>query len=143
MDYTILGRTGLKVSVAGLGCGGPSRLGRRQNKSEKEAVALVRLAVDLGVNFFDTAEWYGTEHNVGAVIAELPRDRLVISTKKTLSPMDHPDPGAEVARSVEQSLRRLRTDYLDVYHVHGVYPGDYQYVERTAAARFFANAAAG
>lgn len=129
MDYTILGRTGLKVSVAGLGCGGPSRLGLRQNKSEKKAVALVRQAIDLGVNFFDTAEWYGTEHVVGAALAQTPRDRLVISTKKTLPPMDHPDPGAEVARSVEGSLKRLRTDYLDVYHVHGVYPGEYQYVK--------------
>ena len=46
MDYTILGRTGLKVSVAGLGCGGPSRLGLRQKKSEKEAVAVVRQAID-------------------------------------------------------------------------------------------------
>jgi aryl-alcohol dehydrogenase-like predicted oxidoreductase len=136
MDYTILGRTGLKVSVAGLGCGGPSRLGLRQKKSEKEAVALVRQAIDLGVNFFDTAEWYGTEHIVGAAIAETPRDRLVISTKKTLPPVDHPDPGAEVSKSVEESLKRLRTDYIDIYHVHGVYPGEYPYVKERLLPSF-------
>jgi aryl-alcohol dehydrogenase-like predicted oxidoreductase len=136
MDYTILGRTGLKVSVAGLGCGGPSRLGLRQKKSEKEAVALVRQAIDLGVNFFDTAEWYGTEQIVGAAIAETPRDRLVISTKKTLPPVDHPDPGGEVSKSVEESLKRLRTDYIDIYHVHGVYPGEYPYVKEQMCRLF-------
>ena len=129
MDYMILGRTGLKVSVAGLGCGGPSRLGLRQKKREKEAVALVRQALDLGVNFLDTAEWYGTEHIVGAAIAQTPRDRLVVSTKKNIPPVDHPDPGGEVSKSVEQSLKTLHTDYVDVYHVHGVYPGQYEYVK--------------
>ena len=129
MDYTILGRTGLKVSVAGLGCGGPSRLGLRQNKSETEAVAVVRRAIDLGVNFLDTAEWYGTENIVGAAIAGVPRDRLVLSTKKTIPPLDHPDPGADVRNSLDESLKRLHTDYVDVYHVHGVYPGQYHYVK--------------
>jgi L-galactose dehydrogenase len=128
MDYTIFGRTGLRVSVAGLGCGGPSRLGLRQNKSTAQAVAVVRQAIDLGVNFLDTAEWYGTEPVVGAAIAEVPRDRLILSTKKTIPPLDHPDPAADVEKSVEGSLIRLRTDYLDVYHVHGVYPGQYDYV---------------
>ena len=47
MDYTTLGRTGLRVSVAGLGCGGPSRLGRNTGKSEKESVALVRTQSEL------------------------------------------------------------------------------------------------
>ncbi len=129
MDYTILGRTGLRVSVAGLGCGGPSRLGLRQNKSEKEAVALVCQALDLGVNFFDTAEWYGTEHIVGAALAEASRASLVISTKKTIPPLDHPNPELDVRKSVEQSLKRLRTECVDVYHIHGVYPGQYSYVK--------------
>jgi len=61
MQYATLGRTGLRVSVAGLGCGGNSRLGLSVGKSEQEAIALVRCAIDLGVNFFDTAEAYGTE----------------------------------------------------------------------------------
>ena len=56
MEYTILGRTGLNVSVAGLGCGGPSRLGLRNNAdSEGSAISLVRQAIDLGMNFLDTA----------------------------------------------------------------------------------------
>lgn len=127
MEYTILGRSGLRVSVAGLGCGGPSRLGQRANKSEKESVALVRQALDLGVNFLDTAEAYGTEEIVGRAIGAVPRDRIVISTKKAFPLADPSDPAGEVRKSLEQSLRRLRTDYIDIYHAHGVEPGDYAY----------------
>jgi aryl-alcohol dehydrogenase-like predicted oxidoreductase len=127
MDYTTLGRTGLKVSVAGLGCGGPSRLGMRDNKSEKESVALVRQALDLGVNFLDTAEVYGTEEIVGKAVAAVPRDKIIISTKKKFPLTDPSDPAGEVRKSLEQSMRRLRTDYIDVYHAHGVEPDDYAY----------------
>lgn len=127
MEYTVLGRSGLKVSVAGLGCGGPSRLGLRENKSEKEAIALIRQALDMGVNFLDTAEVYGTEEIVGKAIAAVSRDQIVISTKKKF-PLDDPsDPAGEVRKSLEQSLRRLRTDYIDVYHAHGVEPGEYAF----------------
>ena len=61
MEYTTLGRTGLKVSVAGLGCGGFSRLGLGTGKSEADAIGIIRAALDLGVNLFDTAAAYGTE----------------------------------------------------------------------------------
>ena len=125
MEYTTLGRTGLKVSVAGLGCGGPSRLGMRNDpQTANHAVALVRQAINLGVNFLDTAQNYGTEAVVGKAIAGTPRDRLVISTKKTLPPADHSDPEAEVIKGLEQSLKLLGTDYIDVYHLHGVEPKD-------------------
>jgi predicted oxidoreductase len=60
MEYVRLGRTGLMVSVAGLGCGGFSRLGLGTGKSEAEAVALVHQALDLGINLLDTAAVYGT-----------------------------------------------------------------------------------
>ncbi len=128
MEYTILGRTGLKVSVAGLGCGGPSRLGLRAKKSENEAVTLVRQAVDMGVNFFDTAEVYGTEEIVGKALEPILRDRIVISTKKAFPLSDPANPAGELRKGLEQSLRRLKTDYIDVYHAHGVEPQDYPYV---------------
>lgn len=115
------------MSVAGLGCGGPSRLGQRANKSEKESIALVRQALDLGVNFLDTAEVYGTEEIVGKAIGAVPRDRIIISTKKAFPLADSSDPAGEVRKSLEQSLRRLRTDYIDIYHAHGVEPADYAY----------------
>lgn len=129
MDYKFLGRTGLKVSVAGLGCGGPSRLGlsglKGQSRSESEVVAHLRGAIDLGINFFDTAEWYGTEVVVGKAIAGVPRDRLVISTKKNIVPEDHAEPDKEIRCSLEQSLKNIGTDYIDVYHIHGAEPKDY------------------
>ena len=125
MNYTTLGRTGLKVSVAGLGCGGPSRLGMRDNKSQSESIALVRQALDLGVSLLDTAEVYGTEEIVGKAIAGVPRDRVVISTKKAFPLADSADPAGQVRKSLEQSLRRLGTDYIDIYHIHGVEPEQY------------------
>ena len=128
MEYTTLGRTGLRVSVAGMGCGGPSRLGMRDDpQSVHRAVRLIRQAMDLGVNFIDTAQNYGTEEVVGKAIAGVPRDRVVISTKKTLPSMDEADPEREVERGLERSLRLLGTDYVDVYHLHGVEPKDYQF----------------
>lgn len=128
MEYTTLGRTGLRVSVAGMGCGGPSRLGMRDDpQSVHRAVRLIRQAMDLGVNFIDTAQNYGTEEAVGKAIAGVPRDRVVISTKKTLPSMDEADPEREVERGLERSLRLLGTDYVDVYHLHGVEPKDYQF----------------
>lgn len=125
MEYTTLGRTGLRVSAAGLGCGGPSRLGLRDHKSEKECVGLVKQALALGVNFLDTAESYGTEEIVGKAIAATPRENVVLSTKKAFPLSDSADPAREVRRSLEQSLKRLKTDYIDIYHVHGVEPEQY------------------
>lgn len=130
MEYTTLGKTGLKVSVAGLGCGGPSRLGMRNDpQSANHAIALVKQALDLGVNFLDTAQTYGTEPIVGKAIIGMPRDRLIISTKKTLPSEDHPDPEAELIKGLEQSLRSIGTDYIDVYHLHGVEPKDYRFAK--------------
>jgi L-galactose dehydrogenase len=130
MEYTTLGKTGLKVSVAGLGCGGPSRLGLRDNsESQTRATGIVRQAIDLGINFIDTAQNYGTEGVVGKAIAGLPRDRLIISTKKTLPVADHPSPEDEIKKGVEQSLKHLGTDYIDVYHLHGVEPKDYDFAK--------------
>jgi aryl-alcohol dehydrogenase-like predicted oxidoreductase len=130
MEYTTLGKTGLKVSVAGLGCGGPSRLGvRGAGGSEEHAVGMVKQALDLGVNFLDTAQNYGTEGIVGKALAGLPRDRVVISTKKTLPTPDQANPEVEIVKGLEQSLKLLRTDYIDVYHLHGVEPKDYQFAQ--------------
>ena len=127
MEFTILGRTGLEVGVAGLGCGGPSRLGLRANKTEKDAILLVRRAIDMGVNLIDTADVYGTEEVVGKALETVPRSRVVISTKR-LPPLGHPDPAAELKRGLEQSLVRLKTDYVDIYHLHSVKREEYAVV---------------
>jgi aryl-alcohol dehydrogenase-like predicted oxidoreductase len=138
MEYTTLGRTGLKVSVAGLGCGGPSRLGLRDNsQSQNRAIALVREAIGLGINLLDTAESYGTEAIIGEAIRGIPRQRLIISTKKTVPVVDHPNPASEVRKGLEESLRSLNTDYIDIYHLHGVEPDDYVFAkERLLPALF-------
>ena len=81
MEITELGSTGLKVSVAGLGCGGNSRVGLGRGASIDECVDIVRTAIDLGVNFLDTAENYGTEEIVGEAAKKYQREDLVISTK--------------------------------------------------------------
>jgi aryl-alcohol dehydrogenase-like predicted oxidoreductase len=83
-----------------------------------------------GINFLDTAQNYGTEPVVGKAIAGTPRERVVISTKKTLPPSDHPDPESEVRKGLEQSLKALGTDYIDVYHLHGVEPKDYEFARK-------------
>ena len=124
MEYTTLGRTELRVSVMGLGCGGPSRVGQSTGKSESEQVAIIRQALDAGINFIDTAEAYRTEDVVGRAIKGQDRDSVVLSTKKatwrdSLTPKD-------VRESLEGSLKRLGVDYVDIYHLHGVLLRDYE-----------------
>ena len=128
MEYTTFGRTGLRVSVAGLGCGGSSKLGSASGKSEAESVALVREAIDLGVNLIDTAATYGTEEIVGKAIAGLPRERVVVATKAQIRGEGRLLSAAEVIESLERSLRRLRTDHVDIFQLHGVPIASYDHV---------------
>lgn len=130
MDYTTLGKTGLRVSVAGLGAGGFSRLGLATGKSEANAIAIVHAALDHGVNFIDTAAAYGTEEVVGKALKSVPRDRVVISTKASIASLDGetllaPD---RVVASLDNSLRLLGTDHVDVFQCHGVRPSAYDHV---------------
>lgn len=135
MKYVDLGRTGLSVSVAGLGCGGHSRLGQGTGASTAESIAVVEAALDLGVNFIDTAAVYGTEEIVGAAIAGR-RDQVVLSTKLqvvapgTSSLGNDLIGGAAFAREFEGCLRRLGTDHVDILHLHGVMPEQYDHCVR-------------
>ena len=125
MDYTILGRTGLNVSVMSVGCGGRSRAGKNTGRTEAESIALIRHAVDAGVNIIDTAESYGTEELLGKAIKGLDRESIILATKKGT-------PGRatskDVERSLEQSLKYLGTDYIDIYNLHAVTVEDYDYI---------------
>ncbi|AUX44475.1 aldo/keto reductase [Sorangium cellulosum] len=123
MNRIILGRTGLTVSVLGLGAGGDSRLGSG-SIAEADSIRLVHAAIERGVNFIDTAEAYGTEGIIGKALREVPRDRVVISTKKTTR-LDAPLRAEDVVASLHASLERLGTDHVDVYHLHGVLPHHY------------------
>ncbi|HWB45067.1 MAG TPA: aldo/keto reductase [Hyphomicrobiaceae bacterium] len=126
MQYTTLGRTGMKVSVAGLGCGGNSRVGLGSGLSEAQSVALVREALDLGVNFLDTAAAYGTEGIVGKAIKGR-RESVVVSTKSHVSRFDGAKPlsGADVVANLDASLKQLDTDYVDIFNLHGLLPNAY------------------
>jgi aryl-alcohol dehydrogenase-like predicted oxidoreductase len=127
MQYTTLGRTGLRVSVAGLGCGGNSRIGQGAGLSTAQSVALVREALDLGVNFIDTAEAYGTEEIVGEAIKGRARESVVVSTKTQVTAAGAPKTGADMVASLDASLRRLGTDYVDLFHLHGLAPAQYDH----------------
>ncbi|HEY1301817.1 MAG TPA: aldo/keto reductase [Stellaceae bacterium] len=126
MEYTTLGRTGLRVSVAGLGCGGFSRLGLGTGKSEAQAVALVHQAFDLGVNLFDTAAVYGTEGVLGKALQTMPRDRVVVASKAWVPRSAGRSAAGHAVTSLDNSLKELGLDYIDVFELHGVSPGAYE-----------------
>lgn len=124
---TTLGRTGLTCSVAGLGCGGLSRLGLRRGGTLEQAADLVRHALDLGITFIDTARIYGTEPAVGAAL-QGRRDGVLVSTKVSpLTPDERVDPGF-ITEQIDDSLAVLGLDSIDVLQLHGVRPDDYRRV---------------
>jgi aryl-alcohol dehydrogenase-like predicted oxidoreductase len=135
MEYAELGSTGLEVSVVSLGAGGASKLGLGTGKSASEAEELVETALDLGITTIDTAEAYGTEDVIGAAIEDVAREDLVLSTKVTISDGDERRTPDDLEASLRGSLDRLGTDYVDVYHLHGVHPDDYEYAVETLYPR--------
>lgn len=124
MDYRPLGTTGMRVSL--LGYGGWA-LGKKgwPDVDEKEAVRTLEAAVDKGVNFFDTAPMYGfgrSEEIIGEVLAGRRRD-IFLATKCGLrrdgrGQVKHDLSPDSINREFDQSLRRLKTDYIDLYQVH-------------------------
>ncbi len=133
MEYVRLGRTNVNVSVAGLGCGGHSRLGLAHGASNEQAATLVSKAIDLGITFLDTAMVYGTEEAVGLGIRGYDRSKLFISTKSWVGkggaetkPEKYTP--AEFTANLDASLQRLGTDYVDLYHFHGVSHDQLDYV---------------
>jgi aryl-alcohol dehydrogenase-like predicted oxidoreductase len=126
MRYRQLGRSGLRVSVLSLGTlpFGGHQHEAKGNVSIPEAQRMLDVAVEAGVNLIDTADVYGlgrAEETVGAIIAG-KRERLVIATKCRAIVGDGPNDGglsrSHIIESVEGSLRRLRTDFIDIYQVH-------------------------
>jgi 1-deoxyxylulose-5-phosphate synthase len=129
VEYTRLGRTGLRVSRIGLGCMsyGVAAAGMHQWTLDEDAAApLFRQAVDLGVTFWDTANAYqgGTsEEFVGRAVTRFSRREDVVLATKVYGTM-HAGPGGSglsrkaILEQVDESLHRLGTDYIDVYYVH-------------------------
>lgn len=132
MDKITLGRTGLEVSVAGLGSGGHSRIGQSTGRDRAASVAIVHAALDHGITLVDTAPVYGTEEIVADGIAG-KRDQIVLSTKSQVTAPgtsvlgESFKSGEELKRDVEASLKRLKTERIDILHLHGVMPNQYAY----------------
>ena len=133
MQYTTLGRTGLRVSVAGLGTGGFSRMGLKSGKTEDESARLMLDAIDLGVNFIDTAPPYGTEGVVGKALKSVKRDSVVVATKAFIHRNNEWSSPERVVASLDNSLRLLGTDYVDVFNLHGIEAHEYDYALNTIA----------
>ena len=119
MEYRNLGRAGVKVSVIGIGC---NQFGGVVDKDGTKAI--IHRALDLGINFFDTADVYSagvSEEYVGAAL-QGQWDKVVIATKGRFKMGDGPnDIGASryhITNAVEASLRRLGTDHIDLYQIH-------------------------
>lgn len=129
MQTRTLGRSGLDVSTIGLGCMGLSHA-YGTPVSKAEGIALIRGAVERGVNFFDTAEFYGpftNEELVGEALAPV-RDRVTIATKfgfrmtQGAVPQGMDSRPAHIREVAEASLRRLQTDVIDLFYQHRVDP---------------------
>src|SRR5437660_11241837 len=128
MEYTNLGSTGVKVSRICLGCMTYGAKSWRQwVLEENEGRQFIKQALELGINFFDTADMYSlgvSEEILGRALKEYgpPRDRVVIATK-VFNPMgDDPNQRGlsrkHIRHSIDDSLRRLGTDYVDLYQIH-------------------------
>ena len=125
MQTITLGRTNLQVSAAGLGCGGFSRLGLPKY-GQKHAAGIVQTAFEEGVTFFDTAQGYQTQPAVGEGLAGIPRDQYVISSKFSYTDQSGRVISPEVLnQTLENALRELKTDYIDIYHIHALTAENY------------------
>jgi len=128
MNKRTLGTSGLEVSSLGLGCMGLS-FGLGPAVEKQDGIRLIRAAVERGVTFFDTAQIYGpfaNEELVGEALAPV-REQVVIATKFGFNFEDGASTGLNsrpehIRKMTEDSLRRLRTDYIDLYYQHRVDP---------------------
>jgi aryl-alcohol dehydrogenase-like predicted oxidoreductase len=121
VEQRTLGRTGLSVSILGLGAGGNSRLGLTSGQTEEHAAEVVRAALDLGITLIDTARGYHTERAIGRALRGRRRQGVTLSSKspyldergQLLTPQAFAD-------NLETSLRELGVEMIDIYFIHGL-----------------------
>jgi aryl-alcohol dehydrogenase-like predicted oxidoreductase len=119
MQYRTFGRTGMRLSILGFGCGAVGGLMVRGNAADQERT--VARAIAAGLNYFDTAVLYGdgeSEKNLGRILQKLKPADVVVGTKVRLSPGDLDRIGEAITASLEGSLSRLRLDRVDIFHLH-------------------------
>ena len=127
LETRILGRTGLAVSLLGLGCGGNSRLGLANGGTEEHAADVVRAALDMGVTMLDTARVYGTERAVGLALRGRRRQQVVISSKSPyLDAAGQLLSGEAFQANLETSLAELGVECIDIYFIHGLTLAQYE-----------------
>src|SRR5215813_11059386 len=118
METRTLGRTGLNVSVLGFGCGAVGGLMVRGDPADQERA--VARAIDLGINYFDTAAMYGngeSERNLGRVLKSL-KPEIYVGTKVRIPASERRNIAAAVTASLEASLQRLQLDRVDLFQLH-------------------------
>ncbi len=118
MEMRTLGRTGLKTSVLGFGCGAVGGLMTKGDPADQERA--VARALEAGINYFDTAALYGngeSERNLGRVLARLKPD-VVVGTKVRLAPEDMARIGAAIGEALDASLKRMGRDSVDLFQLH-------------------------
>lgn len=126
MKYRKLGKSSLEVSTLGLGCMGMS-YGYGHTKDKKEMISIIHQAVENGITFFDTAEMYGpfiNEELVGEALVQF-RDKVVIATKFGFDTKSFPSLNSRpehIREVAESSLKRLKTDRIDLFYQHRVDP---------------------
>ncbi len=130
MRYRMLGKTGLKVSLLSFGSGGPSQLGQNTGLSKQQQQRLVARVMDLGINLIDSSEAYGdSEKILGESLKSIPRDSYIIATKNMCTnPLGQIRDPAELAKAIDQSLKRLQTNHIDVMQFHLLTLTDYERV---------------
>lgn len=119
MEMRMFGRTGLQLSVLGFGCGAVGGLMVRGDPLDQEQT--VARAIDAGVNYFDTAVQYGngeSEKNLGRILQKLKPANAVVGTKVRLPSASFGRIAETVAKSLDESLMRLRRDQVDIFHLH-------------------------
>ena len=119
MDMRTFGRTGLKISALGFGCGAVGGIMVRGDPADQERV--VARAIDVGVNYFDTAVLYGdgaSEKNLGRVLQTLKPANVIVGTKVRVPPSEFGRIAEAIAASLEGSLARLQLDQVDIFHLH-------------------------
>ncbi len=126
MEYRTLGRTELRVSRLGIGSGGPSRFGQLSGVPETEIHRMVRVALDKGVNFFDTAAAYGESESIlGRALKGVSRNSYIVATKFNAFDGKNPIPPEVIVQSVERSLQRLDLETVDILQFHGLQPDQF------------------
>jgi aryl-alcohol dehydrogenase-like predicted oxidoreductase len=119
MQMRDFGRTGLKVSALGFGCGAVGGIMVRGDPADQER--LVARAIEAGVNYFDTAVLYGdgaSEKNLGRVLQKLKPANAIVGTKVRIPPEASGRMAEAIKASLEGSLARLQLDHIDIFHLH-------------------------